>query len=341
MAAPTGYLNTGNPAGLAATIRAYFDKQLLMLAVQETVLDQWGWKKPLPKKMGAKTITYHRFSESANNSSGAVANVQTLAQADATNEGTPISTFITPTYTPVTVTLVQYGEAAKITDILSYTELFDALKDSIGLMGTDLALHLDNTIRNELVSGASGNLIYGQGAADFTALSAATNSGGKITMTDVIRGRTRLKINRAPSFGGKYVMAVPAQMGFDIQNDADWIDANNYADTTARFRGELGQFGGVRMVEHTNPFRETSGGTEGTYAAAGTIYRSFMFGRQSFGIADITTQSPMSPKIIINDKPDKADPLNQFITAGWKAFFGVKVLRTAWYVSLSTKTEYS
>jgi len=341
MAAPTGYLNTGNPAGLAATIRAYFDKKLLMLAVQETILNQWATKKPLPKKMGAKTITFHRFSESANNSSGLVANVQTLAQADATNEGTPISTFITPTYDPVTVSLIQYGEAVKLTDILTYTELFNALQDSIGLMGTDCALHTDNIIRNELVSGASGNLIYGQGAANYAALAAATNSGGKLVMTDVIRAKTRLQIARAPSFGGKYVLAVPAQITYDIQNDADWIDAHNYAGDKNRFTGEIGQFGGVRMVEHTNPFREASGGSEGTYSSTGNIYRSFMFGREAYGLSDIASQSPMSPKIIINDKPDKADPLNQFITAGWKAFFGVKVLRAAWYVSISTRTEYA
>src|SRR6476661_6081509 len=119
---------TSTTSTLANEYQKFFSKSLLQHAVQLTVLDQFALKQPLPKKNGAKTISFFRRSKSALNSSGVVANVQTLT------EGSPINTFIDATLDRVDVALTQYGEATKVTDILTMTELFDALKQNISLM---------------------------------------------------------------------------------------------------------------------------------------------------------------------------------------------------------------
>src|SRR4051812_16628765 len=90
---------------LSNEYQKFFSKELLQQAVQLTVLDQFALKQPLPKKKGAKIISFFRRSKAAVNSAGVVANVQTLT------EGTPISSFSDATLDRVDVTLAQYGEA--------------------------------------------------------------------------------------------------------------------------------------------------------------------------------------------------------------------------------------
>ncbi len=346
---------TSSTSTLVNEYQKYFSKQLLQSAVQLTVLDQFALRRPLPKNAGAKTISFFRRSNSANNSSGQVAAVQTLT------EGTPIATFTDFTLDRIDVPMVQYGEACKVTDILTMTELFDALQMNITGMGEDCALHGDDKCRDALVLAAVTGItlnqaagtttakigkMYAQNAADFTALGAATTSAGKVTMTDFIRASTQLKINRAPMWGGNYVGLVCPQMSNDIQNDPDWIDANNYAGADARFRGELGKFGNVRFVEHTNPFIEDTTGTEGVYridaTASNRIYVSFVLGKESFGAPAISGDSPFSPRVMIvpPGKPEKSDPLGQFGTAGWKNYWAASGLNTPFAIYLAAKSEF-
>ena len=102
----------------------------------------------------------------------------------------------------------------------------------------------------------------------------------------------------------------------------------------------MGRLGGVIYVEADNAFRETSGGTEGTYSASGGIYRSLAFGDESFGTVELAVQSPSKPQLFINDKPDKSDPMNQKMQVGWKSMFVGKVLNTAWFTTISSKTTF-
>lgn len=347
-------MGTSTSNSLANEYQKFFSKTLLQHAVQLTVLDQFALKQPLPKHKGAKTVSFFRRSRSAVNASGLVGNVQTLS------EGTPITAFVDATLDRVDVALQQYGEATRVTDILTMTELFDALKQNIALMGEDCALHADVMTRNALVNAtqtgvtlqqATGTAtetigkVYAQGLPSFAALGAAGVSGGKAVATDFLRAVTQLKINRAPMFNGYYVAVIPPQVSHDLQNDPDWIDASNHGDPTRRFRGELKTFAGCRFVEHTNPHVEDATGTEGAYAAvanpANRVYRSFILGQGAYGVPAIEGDSPYDPKVIIVDKADKSDPLNQYMTAGWKAFYAASALNCPFALSLSSKTEFA
>src|SRR6478609_7405129 len=119
---------TLSTTALANEYQKYFTRQLLQHAVQLTVMDQFALKQPLPRKKGAKTISFFRRSKVnvvANGAgAGRVANVQTLT------EGTPVATFANHTLDRVDVTLSQFGEVSKITDLLAMTELFDALQQN-------------------------------------------------------------------------------------------------------------------------------------------------------------------------------------------------------------------
>lgn len=331
---------TTTQSTLTDLYQTFFSKQLLDHAVQALILDQFGVAADLPKNKGSLTIRWFRPGVAD------ASQVQTLV------EGTPISTFRNVTYAYVEATLAQYGEAAKITDVVTLTGLFDALKQSIQTMGEDCALFADTTVRNVLSHQTPGTGLskrYAQGLANFAAVVAATNANAKLVATDILDGVTGLRVNRAPLIGGAYVLAICPQVLRDVVRDDDLLKVAQYQDKTMISKAEIGMAHGARIVLHTNPFTEDE--TEGTHASSfsaagsnttGFIYSSYLLGRGAYGISKLQgTQSPFKPSVIINDKPDKSDPLNQFMTAGWKSFFAAKTLNQNYGYCIRSKATWT
>ena len=302
---------------LTGQYQNYFSRELLDYAIQELHLNEFAQMADLPKNVGGTAISFFRYG------AGASSNVQTLT------EGITPTTTRDLALTKINATLTPYGELAITTDILGLTELFDALKQAIKSMGEDAALNADDISRNELVS--AGTKRYAQNAATFAALGAAGVSASKWIATDGLDVATVLKVQRAKTFQGQYVAVIPPQISRDVMNDPDWIKADNYAGSKKIFKGEIGILHGVRYVEATNPFREDSGGAEGTNVAAGDIFSTMYLGTNAFGVPKLSGDKPMSPRVYIVRGADKNDPLDQTSKAGWKAFYTAKSLNENWY----------
>lgn len=328
-------LMTTGSAGVSGQYQKYFSKKLLPHAVQLLVLAQFGQKVPFPKEQGANQIRFTRGDVAA------AANV--LAGA----EGVPTTTFRDYTYTFIDATLVEYEIAAKISDVLSWTNLFDTLKNMTGVMGEDVALHADSKIRDTLVAAitGAGNRRYVGVTQTFAGLQALTQVTGALTLNDVLDAMTRLTITRAPQLNSEYVLVVGPQVARDILADPKVVLAGQYGSSKALMTGEIGRWYGVRVVKHTNPFIEDGTGAQGTYSvpasAANAIYRSFCMGTDGFGIPQMGGLSPFNPQMMICDKPDKSDPTNRYITAGLKSYWVACVLNDQWIVSISSKSGYS
>ena len=330
-------LMTTATSGLSSAQVAFvFSKKLLDYAKQRLVMDQFGDKAPFPKGAGTKTLRWLRPD------AGDRSQVQTLT------EGVPLATYREIAYTAIEATLAQYGEVSKFSDILSIIELYPTLRQSIDTLGQDAAMHADFLVMTEVVTGvASGQKMYAQGIANYTNLKAASASGGALTIADILRAMTKLEINRAPRRDGEFVLIVSPQVAFDLMQDTKFINAGVYGTTQGLFRGEVGRWYGVRVIMTTQAWTEgnTDGstGTEGTYAAGGGLYASVVTGRDAYGIPEMASAggSEFAPKIVINDKPDKSDNLNQFITCGWKAFWAVKTLNNTWSVVLRSKSTFA
>jgi N4-gp56 family major capsid protein len=314
---------------LTSQYQTYFSTKLLDYAIQNLVLDQFALKAELPKNRGDQTIRFYRPGVADN------------TQVQALTEGTPIATFRNISYTTVDVTLVQYGEAAKITDIVTMTALLDVLKQTITTMGEDCALHADTIVRNTLSHQTTGlTKRYSGGAANFAGLVALSNANGKITGADVLDAVTALQVARAPLAGAAYACMICPQVQRDLLRDTDIIDPAKYQDKSVIAKGEVGMAWGARIITHTNPFIEDT--TEGTYANSGNkIYSSYIVGRGAYGTPKLAgTQSPLKPSLIINDKADKSDPLNQFMTAGWKSYWAASTLNAAFGVTLRSRAVF-
>ena len=338
----------------------YFSKELLTIVQQETFLDQFAMKAPIPKNNGNKAISMFRFGPPS------ISGVQTIS-----TEGTAISAanYRALALNKLDKSLAQYGQVIGLTDILRATDLFNSLQQATKTSGLDMALWVDSVIRNTLIgsnltasgssigsaaegggtfdnsdacntaAGSGGIKVYGNPATlttqTFSGLNSATTAAdATMTASAVLDSMTRLKRNRAPLINGSYVLATDPRVARDLMRDSDWLNASNYGNKGQPFyKGEVGSIYGCKVVTQTNSFVSTGSATAadefvyqataagGGLAVSKDIIASFFFGNESFGIPHLTGDDPLSPKIVITDTPDKSDPLNQLVTVGVKLYF--------------------
>lgn len=344
---------------LSSQYQTYFSKELLSYAKQALILDQFAKKVPLPNKHGNKQITMFRFGPPISSSIAAL------------GEGTAISSanYRSLALSSITKTLAQYGQVIGLTDILTASGLFNALEQASKSTAEDAALHFDTITRNVLVGSSIAGTVQenGAGAAldnndtineryagtstTFTALNSDTAASSKMAASDVLDAVTNLKINRAPEIGGSYIAVVAPQVSRDMQRDNDWITAATRSNVQALYKGEIGSFYGVKFIETTNPFVSTysvaltdrfiySAAGTNSLAAGAKIYATLFLGGDAYGVPMLTGDSPMSPKVIITDSADKADPLNQTVTVGFKSYWATLRLNPNYYCVFRSKSGF-
>jgi len=336
-------ISTTSPASIPDQYQTFFSKQLLDYAVQGLRKAEFAQTAPLPKNAGAKSIRFFRFGEPSIDPSGdGSTGIQSLT------EGTALasSTYRELTLAYVDATLAQIGQVIAVTDVLNATSLLNIMSQAVRTNGEDASLKCDTLIRDELVNSGdsdesdSRTKKYSGGATTLAELAALSDANGKIDATDLLDSVTQLKVNRAPQIAGQYVMIASPQVTRDLMNNSDWLEAHKYSAVQGLFKGEVGSFHGVKVIEDTNPYIE-GGTTKGTYNASGDMFTSVVLGGSAFGVPALAGESPKSPSIMIVDKPDKSDPLNQTTTIGWKAYYCAKVLNQNWFVVLRSRSAYA
>jgi N4-gp56 family major capsid protein len=339
-----------NTTQITNSIQRHFSKELLDRVQETLIFKDFALKSPLPGKAGAKTMRMFRFGAPS------TSDVQKI-----TTEGVPLasSTYRQLALEYVDVDLDQYVQTISITDVADATSLFNLVSQANTQNAEDAALHCDTLTQFELVtsSGTVGNVnyanknfIYANGNADYAAVyNTGTKAGTKIlTATDVLDGATVLKVRKAPKINGSYVMTAPPQVARDIMAGANsnttWLDAAKYSSVTQLFNGEVGKLYGVRVIEHTNPYRSAAtapGAAPATnYNASGVVFSATMFGRNAYGIPDLKTLgSPFAPGVFVVGGADKSDPANLIkALISWKAFWAAKVLQPSWIVHIFTQS---
>ncbi len=179
-------------------------------------------------------------------------------------------------------------------------------------------------------------------ANDFASLSGLSNSAARLTRAVALGAVTRLKgvlgAPAVPTIGGKYVCLVPPEVLQDMRQDQTWVNAAIYNNikNIQLFPWAEFELDGVVYVEHNAPFIEKKAGTYGVFDTSGgvadSIYSLLYLGAEAFGVPKLSGMKagsdPRAPSLIINDKPDKSDPLNQKTVTGWKAYYQAVLLKT-------------
>jgi N4-gp56 family major capsid protein len=345
MADMKGGFNGGsaNPASLGSYFQPVLNKQLIERISDTLKLNELAQQVDLPKNLGAKSVKFFQFDVVPD-----ATKVQTLSEGVAPSS----STYRELGLNTVSVELTQYGEILTVSDLLSATSLLDVLKEGVKVLGQDAAQKADNLSRDAIVTGTD---IQATGAAkryanpngsvtSFATLKSATVANSYISSTDLLDAVTQLKANKANPYNGKFTAIVPPQVSRDMFRDTDFLNNIWYGGEKgvgSIVKGEIGTFYGVRIVEASNPFIESSSATsEGTFDGAGNIFSTLVLGENAFGVVKLAGDSPMSPKVTVLTAPDKSDILNQSIKAGYKCYYAAKLLNGKRAVVVKSKSRF-
>jgi len=327
-------MTTTSPAELITQFQTKYSKKLLPRTEELIVLDQFATKSAFPQNQGAKTMRMFRQT--------AVTDATGVVEA---TEGVPPTDYQEITYEFIEATLKQYVIPYKFSDVLGLTEMFSTLIAIRENIAQKMALHADGIVRNLIAqptTGVTTNKFYAGGITSFNGLVAADPATGALTIQDLLRAMTKLDLARAPKKNGEYFAVVSPQVAYDLMLDTKFfIPVNTYQDKTNVVKGEVGKWFNVRVVKTTAPFREAAtNGTEGNYAGSGPIFTTIVLGDAAFGTPVMDGQSPYSPRIYINDKPDKTDPANQFTIVAAKSHWASAMLQEKWAATIRSKSTY-
>lgn len=253
----------------------------------------------------------------------------------------------------IDIKMTQRAGYAELTDRMQAIDLVNTLKVYSGTMGEDAALDYDTVIRNWLMSGVfASNATYatsndggyferfagvtntGVSATDFATLGALSKANAKMTRTQHLAMITQLKTSKIPKINDKYVVLTSPQVVHDIRQDTTWVQTGTYQAKDQLFKDMAIELDGGVFIEQNNPFIEgdTYGSESITDPGDGLTYSNIYLGKDAFGIPNLSNAkaggSQQAPKLIILNQPDKADPLNQKTTVGWKSFFGAAAFIT-------------
>ena len=304
--------NTTGTATLSAENKEFYDKQLIRLAKPNLIHDQFGQKRPIPKR-GGKKIEFRQFAS--------------LPKAT-----TPITEGVTPDGKNLEVTAIeaevsQYGDYVVMSDILDLTAIDPVVVEATEVIGNQAGLTLDTITRNILHSGTN---VYYCPKKDGTAVTTRAGLDTTCTLTvDVIkRVAAKLKAVNAPKIDGSYVGIIHPYVAYDLMADPTWIDVHKYSDATKIFEGEIGKIGGVRFVE-TSEAKIFENGVFGT----------LIIGANAYGVTDIEGGG-LQTIVKQLGSAGTADPLNQRSSVGWKAIKTAEILIDAYMCRVESKSAF-
>lgn len=317
-------------SNLDITVRQYYDKLFLMRLEKNLELYQFCEKKPLPANSG-KAIYWNRltnFSEATT----------------ALTEGvTP--TVVQTSATAVSATIKLYGAVTQTSDLLDMTSINDNVKEIIAAQSYQAQRTIDTLIRFEIYNTATTSAVpisanvfnqfyYG---GTYGNLSAMPGASCRMATPVIREAVTKLRNNDvSPIVGNDYIMIVNPTTGARLRADTTWLNTNQYSGVYAEkiFAGECGRIEGARIIESTNIpfFASSTAGNVFVSSAEVSAYFSILLGKGSVGVSELDG----GLKTFSVTGADKADPLNQASSYGWKMSFVPKVLNYSCAVVVAT-----
>lgn len=320
--------------GMTASMKTFYDTELLENARPELIHTQFARKQALPAGRG-KTVEWRKWN--------------TLEDAGALTEG------VIPTgqkfgQSAVTQAITQYGTYVSVSDQLELHAIDDVILGAAEELGASAGTTQDKLVRN--VAAAGTNVQYCDKVGMNGAHTAVTSRAGldttaKLTPDEVNKAVTLLKKLKAPKIDGKYIAIIHPSVAYDLRSSEAWIEAHKYAGLTELFTGEIGELHGVRFIETTEakifngegcPVKTAADESKGTPAVYYSVYATLFLGKDAYGMID---PEGGNLEMIIKDKGQVGGPLNQFSTLGYKFSSAAKILYEDRMVRVESCGAYS
>lgn len=302
---------------LPSTVQAFYEKQFLMRAEKNFVMEGLGKIGRIPKGEG-KTVVWNRITNPT-------------AKTSALTEGTdPTPSGMSASL--VSATLSQYGNFEQVTDLLSLTAVDGTVKEVIDALAYEASLTIDTVIRDAIVSGGTQMIVTGaySNSAGFTPTRNSINADDLMSVYDIRRAKRQLTNFSARPHdkgGNKFVVAAHPDVIFDLEGDTNWVNAHIYTEKgiDAIYNGEAGEMYGTKWVRYENASVLLNSGSAGT-----EVYPTFFMGKEFFGVSKLQNLETYV------DSPSPRSALRLYSDIGWKASFAVKVLNDSFAVRMES-----
>jgi N4-gp56 family major capsid protein len=324
---------------------AFAVSEFLKRGMPYMVLEKFGQVYPIPNN-ATKVAKFRRYYLVG--ATGA-AGTGTASEAFSTPLSiTPLVEGVTPagkklTNTDYTVTLVQYGDFATITDVVMDTHEDPVLKVMTEVLGESAAQTIE-TIRYNILK-AGTNVFWANGGVR-TAVNTPISLTLQRSVTTALTRQNAKKITSivksTPDFRTEPIEA--AFIGLchpdcetDIRNMTGYIPTKQYG-TVTPWENEVGSVEQVRYLSSTifAPFADAGGAKLTMRSTTGTsadVYPVLYLARDAYGIVPLKGKDALTP-MVVNPKPAAGDPLGQRGTVGWKAMTTAVILNDCWMARL-------
>lgn len=289
----------------------YYEKKLLSVLEPRLVLQPLGKKQRLPKGNG-KRVDWLRYDSIAESTVD-------LNTAPNPGEG-QVPTEIAFNTSRIFAEIKQYGQYAKVSDLLSDTAIDPVLENLSERFGVAASKTVEKLIVDELANNCANQNVGG--STTFSGMA----STDVLSHKELIEAMIRQKADYiGPHESGDYVAVLHPRCEYDLLVDntaGSFLDINKYTDKRPLMTGEIGRMYGMRFLVSDKMLTSANSGAGGTI----DIHQSFVIGEEAFGVVELNGDA-MKMIIKRHGSAGALDPLDQFATVGYKINgFAVKYL---------------
>jgi N4-gp56 family major capsid protein len=256
--------------GFSNRVLSFYNKQLLQAIQLNLRLSNYARQQAVPKSTGFNGIRFFRPRRASRSGVGAL------------TEGTVPTNLNDVNVGYIDIKLAQRGSLAKISDIVTATDLLDTLDVYSKTLGADAALDLESVNWHAICSKAgtadadgtanpipSGQKTLNGSNTMFERFAGTTQTGVSTTDYDTFRAQTvansiltravhlgcmtQLKINGVPMVGGKYVCVIPSPVLMDMRKDTTWTNTAQFNPDQLLWKWAQFELDGAVFVEAMRP----------------------------------------------------------------------------------------
>jgi len=311
--------STSNLSTDIAVVQDYYEKMSLREREFKNPLLRLAQKGVIPKNY-KDVIHFHRWNK--------------FGLAEDVNEGVDPVTGVSADVTEIKVELTEfakhisiprYGDAQRFSSLIeeSYPKFIEQAERTANRK-LITAIAAGSSAGNNSFSAATK--MYANSKESFADLAA----GDTLTNKDIQRAVSFLEKQGWP--GPYYVVTNPWGKEDLMVDDDDFRQFVKYGGLDNMKSGEIKTWAGANVEILHEPFRETLGGTEGTYVGSGRVITTYVFGKDAYGTVTFGGQNGVRPKFKVQD----ISTTGANITIGYRMPFAGLVLQPLGIVQLKS-----
>lgn len=310
---------TNTLAGLTVQQRTFYSMVLLKRALPALPMMGEGRKDSIGKRMG-KTIQW-RYLDSFPRATTAL------------TEGQPPSETAL-TWTTNTATIAQYGAWTKMSDLLVHQGIDANWTEASEAFGEQAGQTLHTILINILAAGT--NVRY----ADAVAGRSSVATANVLDSGEIRRARRILAGANVRAYADGFHALIHPFTTESLMNDSTITNVATYnggrssGGAVDLLSGETMQFGGFRFKESTDAPIFAGAGAAGIDVYGSLFYGPDWFGEVDLAAAPVGSVNERTNKVggirimgVPVDQETKSDPLGQYGTLGWKAWYTALILQ--------------